>query len=184
MDFPNEITFMLIAVPRFVYFLGYSRSELFFEVALGTEPGYRADALVAAGRTRRPWILIETKVFPRHVLERLAEWKANLKTYRLIANAEYSILLSPSFMIIVDKKGLERIYSLRDLTASQAADICSLLKRPDTLPDDPLQVQQEYAMRDVPVALPNETFSIDLAAYSRHLMSVSLARTNDEKKNS
>lgn len=101
-SFRTERMFLSAVVPKFISILGYSNRQLFFGEALDFERIMMADAIVAAGRTRRPWLLIETKISRGRISDaRLLEWKIQLKTYSSAVNPEYAVLIAPTLLLII-----------------------------------------------------------------------------------
>jgi hypothetical protein len=176
-EYPNEVSFLAQAVPEFVEILGYERSNVFFETAIGFPGHYRADAIVAAGRTEQPWILIETKVPRLPIRQWLPSGLEQLRKYSSAVAPKYAVLLSPELLVIISEEN-ERQYEPKKVTLDEATDILVALENPGTLPQGKRVYLQRAFAGDL---IQFETFRLDRDEFSELLRSVLLARTNDEK---
>jgi restriction endonuclease len=141
----------------------------------------RADAVVAANRTDRPWLLIDAKLIPSDAEHIYPSWIQQIQAYKVVSDSEFAILLTPYFLAILQnppKEFLLRQYSLKHLPLEQASETYQLLARPAHLPGE--------LSRPAPsnLIIDTDTFKIDLGLYSQLLESVFLAEKNDEKKKS
>lgn len=183
-SYKDATTFLAKAIPEFVSILGYDESQLFFDVDLtwGQLDFLRADAVVAANRTARPWLLIDAKLIPSDAKHIYPSWIQQIQSYKAISDSEFAILLTPYFLAIVQshtpREFILRQYSLKDLSPGQASEIYQLLMRPAQLPGELSRPAPSNQIIDT------DTFKIDLRQYSQLLEQVFIAETNDEKKKS
>lgn len=161
-------------VPPFIELLGYPDSLLFFDVRLGDSRA-RPDAVVAAERTARPWLLIEVKASSQEDLLRAGE--NQLRGYRQLASPEAAVLLSPSYILIL-YKDQRKLHKLGSVSLEDAITIFAILKYPGELPVTRLRTPRLERRPDQTRYLP----SIWNPSECRSLLqAVRSARTNEEK---
>jgi hypothetical protein len=165
-DFPNEMSLIVYAIPRLATLLGYAKSELHFEPALAGNPRLRPDALLVLQGTYQPHMVIETKLLKQYSLDDWEYAKARLTEYISSSNAELGIVLSPN-RLLVQYNGESLSYDLRALTRTQAESLQKILyRKPSTS-----TVKSER--------------KTDANQHLAELLSaVGLAKTNNDKKNS
>jgi hypothetical protein len=183
-SYQNATTFLTKVIPELASILGYDESQLFFDVDLTWGQGdfLRADAVIAANRTDRPWLLIDAKLIPGDAKHIYPSWIQQIQVDKVISDSQFAVLLTPYFLAILQsptpREFLLRQYSLKDLSLEQASEIYQLLARPATLPGELSRPAPSNQIIDT------DTFKINLGQYSQLLEHVFLAETNDEKKKS
>jgi hypothetical protein len=180
----SDLEFLTRAVPEFAAVLGYDESRLFFDVDLtwGQLTFLRADAIIAASRTERPWIIIEVKRIPEDANHIYPMWVNQISEFKIISDSEFAVLLTPYFLGLIDdleKSQLHvRQYSLTQLSLKDAMEIYELLRPPAQLPNE--------CVKRTPILekIDTDTFHIELKNYSTLLNRMFAAETNDQKKKS
>ncbi|MGO9117766.1 MAG: hypothetical protein ACLQPD_09170 [Desulfomonilaceae bacterium] len=127
-------------LPKFLEILGYEGSTIFFEFLLSLPHRVKADALVAERRTGLPWMIVEVKTFDEMRDDPKNMWKAVKHLYRrfLTAENQWLLLFSPKVLGMASRSEAY-LYDLVQLTQDQSSQIYSLLRRPSTSADGPIE---------------------------------------------
>lgn len=155
--FENADAFEEEVIPELVAELGYPDNELFFRVPLDATYDLIPDAMVSAGRDKRPYVLVEADFDGEGVredaMEKLAEYKSRSK-------AAYVVLVSPTELTVLDGDGGTTV-DLTDLAEGDVADVADLLEPPEELPDEPFVEHDE----DATSVIDDQHFHLDLGAF-------------------
>ena len=128
-------TFAADVLPALVRGLGYDPHDLYFEPASSIGSGWQWDAVLAASRTTRPWIVFETKAHHSRILRE--QWREQLAAYVPHSQAEFGVLVSPlSLMIWSQRQGELYSYDLARLTNDSLRQLLAVLAPPSELPTE------------------------------------------------
>ncbi|WP_435097445.1 restriction endonuclease [Halarchaeum sp. P4] len=159
-------------IPELVAELGYRDTHLHFRVPLDATYDLIPDAMVAAGRDKRPHLLVEADFEGEGVrgaaTEKLAEYKER-------SRADYVVLVSPTELTVID--GERHHVDLTDPDGDAVADVASALEPPESLPDEPF-VEHDPATERV---IDTERFHLDLDAFEDVLHTVENPSSTQEK---
>lgn len=192
LKYPMSVTdFLAKQVPIFVSLLGYQASHLYFSVSKhrGQSGFLEADAIIAAERTKNPWILIEVDPITAtsDFVINFRAWRNQVSTLRELFSAKYAVMLTPSFLHILSEESTisEKRYSLEKISLAETSEIYALLY--DSISMTESQREEKELSQETNNALyeseiKEETFHLQLDQYSRQLHLVGIATTNDEKK--
>jgi hypothetical protein len=160
-----EISLTVHAVPRFAGFLGYSESEIYFELAVPGEAPLRADAVLAPAGPGHPYLVLNLKggkLDPQALEEAIALTDRCREALR----AAFGVLITPRNLAVLSKEG-RGIYPLQHFTDRASAALISMLGRP------------------AKIKTPKTEVSAPAGAQLREMLEwVATANTNDEKKKS
>ncbi len=163
LNFNNELDLVLFAAPRLGRLLGYSDSEMYFDLSLGGDAKYRADAAFSILGPNLPRIIFE---FMREDSNQIGLGLEQVRHYKLVSNADYGVLLSVYHISIVSNDNLFQ-YELERLTSQQAKLVENFLRRPAS-----------SGLREPQTLYQSET------SIEKLLRNVESAETNEDKKNS
>jgi hypothetical protein len=191
LKYPLSVTdFLAKKVPTFASLLGYQTSQLYFSISKQTGKGsfIEADAIVAAGRTKRPWILIEVDPITAtsDPVINLRGWRGRTSRLRELFSAKYAVMLTPFLINILSEESdiSEKIYSFENISLVEASEIYTLLHGPLPIAEsqqEEIELEQETSALQK-LEIKEETFHLQLDHYSRQLNLARRATTNDEKK--
>ena len=129
LDSDSEFGFMTRVVPLLGGFLGYSESELFFEVSFpGLGRGFRVDALFAPAGPSQPRVVIEVRrgKVQEGELQRLIK---QVSDFTNAAQAHAGLVLSPHVLVAVTKNRTITFIPSRG-TKAELASLLSVIARP------------------------------------------------------